>query len=35
MYCISKAALIVVVRDVAGELGRHDVRMNTISPFIV
>ncbi|EMS68695.1 Xanthoxin dehydrogenase [Triticum urartu] len=31
-YCISKAAVIGAVRALAGELGRHGVRVNAISP---
>uniref|UniRef100_A0ACD5YT04 Uncharacterized protein n=1 Tax=Avena sativa TaxID=4498 RepID=A0ACD5YT04_AVESA len=34
-YCISKAAVIGAVRAVAGELGRHGVRVNAISPYVV
>ncbi|XBI89414.1 hypothetical protein VPH35_027226 [Triticum aestivum] len=31
-YCISKAAVIGAVRALAGELGRHGLRVNAISP---
>uniref|UniRef100_A0ACD5ZDN2 Uncharacterized protein n=1 Tax=Avena sativa TaxID=4498 RepID=A0ACD5ZDN2_AVESA len=34
-YGISKAAVIGAVRAVAGELGRHGVRVNAISPHLV
>ena len=34
-YCISKAAIIGAVRALAGELGRHGVRVNAISPHAI
>jgi NAD(P)-dependent dehydrogenase (short-subunit alcohol dehydrogenase family) len=34
-YCISKAAVIGAVRALAGELGRHGVRVNAISPHAI